>query len=617
VLQQTSPFGLLVPLRQAPTEPGNSLHPKEVAKWLNGLPLANPESLGRTLYRRITLENRTEHKAKDRLRFIEQLREQILYCTDHFKHSLVKSSLPMSSRILKNAVQARAMLTELTNAYKIVIVDLLQANRVDNKTIALATQRAIHSLTRLLMINYAHYAPAPQNIWMELHRLYHLSESRDLLSVKLRDDSQDNRRTTVSLEYKRTLLLSLANPYRLRRDDITKVARALQDWAAEVNIERSAHFANNQLCFIVDLDSDQPPNQIQHNRVTDQVYNRYINLTRLNALLRDICQQQNPALDSTCKMSHDTLRKLLLTWEMRSLRTFKRTADRDTLDITVGINSTCEEINRDQVEKDILESAAQIPAVDATDAKQEQAPPPLELIDIQTGFSLEPELQDDLPHDPWDQRHLIQQQQSSREASRTRPADRASTERLEQTRQNWKMLNISAGGYCIMWDQDTPNTARVGEIVGIQETCQRGTQSWNIGIVRWIEYQPDQGLKMGIQVIAPNAMAVSTYRYGLKQPDMDKTLQLPELAVIDQPATLITSIGHYKTGDRLIVDHRGRTTVVQLTREIEHTGNISRFQYNELNSKAVASGQPKTNEPDTQEIKMSGFPDDYWNWPET
>ncbi len=180
MLQQTNPFGLLVPLRKAPSEPGDSLRSRDVTAWLISLPLANPESLGRTLYRRIAVENRTEHKAKDRLRFIEQLREPALYCTDHFKDSLVNSSLPMSSRTLKNAAQARALLTELTNAYKIAIVDLLQAKRVDNKAVALASQRAIHCLTRLLMINYAHYAPAPQHIWMELHRLYHLSEARDL-----------------------------------------------------------------------------------------------------------------------------------------------------------------------------------------------------------------------------------------------------------------------------------------------------------------------------------------------------------------------------------------------------------------------------------------------------
>jgi len=613
VLQQSSPFGLLVPLRQAPTEPDNSLHPKVLSQWLNGLPLANPESLGRTLYRRIAVENRTEHKAKDRLRFIELLREQTLFCADHFRDSLVNSSLPMSSRALKNATQARALLTELTNAYKIAIVDMLQAKRIDNKAVALACQRAIHSLTRLLMINYAHYAPAPQHIWMELHRLYHLSEARDLLNIKLRDDHQETRHTSVALEYKRTLLLSLANPYRLRRGDITKVTKALQDWAQEVDIERSAQFASEETCFVVDLDSDQAPNPIQHNRVTDQVYNRYINLFRLNTLLRGKLQDQEMALTSTSAISHDTLRKLLLTWEMRALRTFKRTDELAVLGITVGIKNTCEELNHNDIEKSLTESAR--PETTAGTPVTKQAPPPLELIDLQTDFSQELHSQNDLPHDPWDQRHLNQQQPQG-ETDNTTAANNTSVDRFGPVRQSWKMLNISAGGYCIMWDQDAPNPAQIGEVVGVQETCQKGTQSWNIGIVRWIEYQPNKGLKMGIQVIAPNAMAVTTYPYGRKQPHMEKTLQLPELAVIDQPASLVTSIGQYKIGDRLIVDHHGRTTVVQLTREIEHTGNIIQFQYSELNNKAVTRTQQHTDDANKQEVKLSDFPDDYWNWPE-
>jgi len=612
VLQQSSPFGLLVPVRQAPNEPDNSLHPKEVAQWLDSLPLANPENLGRTLYRRLTVENRTEHKAKDRLRFIEQLRQQALYCADHFKDSLVNSSLPMSSRTLKNAVQARALLTEVTNAYKIAIVDLLQAKRIDGKAVALASQRAIHSLTSLLMINYAHYAPAPQHVWMELHRLYHLSEARDLLNIKLRDDSQETRNTTIALEYKRTLLLSLANPYRLRRGDIAMVTNALQDWAEQVDIETSAQFTSEQRCFIVDLDSDQAANPIDHNRISDQTTIRYINLTRLNTLLRDTLQNQDQPLDNTFRMDHDTLRKLLLTWEMRSLRTFKRTSEQAVLGITVGINNTYQEINRDRVDKNKTESVRTPHDHDQT--RQKQSPPPLELIDLHTDFSLENEFQNGVPRDPWDHRHLhLQQKQDV--ASQTTPPDRIA-DRFGPARQSWKMLNISAGGYCILWDQDTPNPAQVGEIVGIQESSQGGTQSWNVGMVRWIEYQPDKGLKMGVQVIAPNALAVTTCPFGRNQPETEKNLQLPELSVLDQPASLITPTGHHKIGDRLIVDNHGHTTIVQLTLEIERTGNVTRYQYNELNDKGGTNTQ-QTADATTPEIELSDFPDDYWNWPES
>ncbi len=616
MLQQSNPFGLLVPVRKVPTDPGLGLRAKEVSAWLHGLPLANPDILGKTLYRRIAVENRTEHKPKDRLQFIEQLREQVLYCVDHFKSSLVKSSLPMSSRKLKNATQARALLTELTNAYKIAVVDLLQETRIDDKAVALASQRAIHSLTRLLMVNYAHYTPAPQHIWMELHRLYHLAESREQLNLRIRDEMQPSRRSSVELEYKRILLLSLANPYRLRRDDIAPVYNALQEWAQQVKIERNPQFADNRPCFVIDLDSDQAPNQIQQNRVTDQVYNRYINLDRLNKLLRknlDSVKKKNKISGS---LSHNTLYKLLMTWDISSKRVFSRTSKLGKLDITVGINNTHDEIDHDIVESSLLETAVLTPATTDT-GKHEQLPPPLELIDIQTGFTVEKvqptEKQLD---DPWD-KQLLYKQDTHNDEQNHKPAGHKTTERFGPAKQTWRMLNISAGGYCIMWDKDTPCPTQVGEIVGIQETSPGGKQIWSIGIVRWMEYRPSNGLKMGIQLIAPNAMAVTTYPYGLKQPDVEKTLQLPDLPVIDQPASLVTSTSHYEVGDRLIVDHHGHTTVVQLSEVLEQTGNITRFQYHELNNKAVTGNLPRTDTGDTQEIRLSDFPDDYWNWPES
>ena len=47
--------------------------------------------------------------------------------------------------------------------------------------------------------------------------------------------------------------------------------------------------------------------------------------------------------------------------------------------------------------------------------------------------------------------------------------------------QSWKMVNVSAGGYCLLWDNPETTRAQVGELIGIREQSDPDSFHWRLG----------------------------------------------------------------------------------------------------------------------------------------
>jgi hypothetical protein len=155
------------------------------------------------------------------------------------------------------------------------------------------------------------------------------------------------------------------------------------------------------------------------------------------------------------------------------------------------------------------------------------------------------------------------------------------------TAERWKTINVSAGGYCLLWDSDRPSPAQVGELIGIRDTNVGENQTWNIGVVRWMQYSEGEGLKLGIQILAPNALPIMTRTINIganKKVKPHNSLVLSGVKSLEQPATLLTPTIHYNVGDTLILDDHGATAIVQLTKQLEITGDFARYEYTPVNA---------------------------------
>jgi len=160
--------------------------------------------------------------------------------------------------------------------------------------------------------------------------------------------------------------------------------------------------------------------------------------------------------------------------------------------------------------------------------------------------------------------------------------------------QNWKMLNISAGGYSLLWDNLETTRAQVGELLGIREESDPDTFHWRLGVIRWLKCADKRGLELGVQMLSPGAVAIAgrTEQRGAKNDEFTRGLLLPEVATIQQKATLLLPSPPFRVGDTAIINCHGKNVRVKLTKLVENTGSFAQFQFTAL-GEIKLSGQKK------------------------
>jgi hypothetical protein len=563
------------------------IRPKQVAAWVETLPLGDTEETTKQLFSVLTHTNRVEIPASARLKALEGLYSTFCFCVDSLKKNFLGLSFPLNARALKYVDRTLAMYAELATAYKIACAELIERNRFyEKKTLTNALYMAMEALGKLQLTYYQIYAPEPAQLWTDIHTLYSLSEQLNLQQSPVRDlPFKPTGIGTTEQKYKQLLLMSLANPYHLGKNEIAQVEGFLQEWAQHSRLINPDDEDKGEAHFACCLNCDRAPVELNLIRTLESNVYRFLDTSDLTQHLRFLLTQaeDESSLNETAsvkKVSQQSAlyRQLIQSWDTREKRRFSRSTSAGGIDVSVGLNSTHYII--DESNKPPYEETAEESNDTEVDDFIDDTRNPLEI--SHTTFSIEPaaSLADSGSH--WG-RH------GQGHADTPRQSSNSNEQVIAEPSYNyypWKTLNAGAGGFCLLWDHDKSSNAQIGEIVGIRESGNGLEDNWRIGVVRWMQYLRNQGLKLGIQILAPNAATVQSKllkgRASKKQEY--SCLSLPEIKSIQQPASILTPSLYYKVGDALILNDHGRMTSVQLTRLIENTGNYSRFQYAPINS---------------------------------
>jgi hypothetical protein len=151
--------------------------------------------------------------------------------------------------------------------------------------------------------------------------------------------------------------------------------------------------------------------------------------------------------------------------------------------------------------------------------------------------------------------------------------------------QGWKMVNVSAGGYCLLWDNPETTRAQVGELLGIREESDPDTFHWRLGVIRWLKFAEKRGLELGVQMLSPGAVGIAARperKTHTKNKNYTRGLLLPEIAPIQQRATLLLPSPPFKIGDTAVANCHGKDVRVKLTKLVENTGSFAQFQFEPL-----------------------------------
>ena len=101
---------------------------------------------------------------------------------------------------------------------------------------------------------------------------------------------------------------------------------------------------------------------------------------------------------------------------------------------------------------------------------------------------------------------------------------------------------------------------------------------------------------MGVELLAPKAEACGAQAIHKKGgvTEYMRTLILPELRAIGQPATIITPNIAFHVGYKININQNGHVIKAQLIKQVSSTASFNQFQYKPLTATAQPQPAPQT-----------------------
>ena len=581
---------LYIPEQIPPGKDDFPNHPRKVRKWLNGLKQANMGDYTRHIYNGIMQLNRQAMPAKYRLENMEMLREAARYIFNQLRKHFVNRTLPLPEKSLKIVNLNQAILSEMAIGYKIIIFEAANdLNKVDTKTLLIASERALHYLSELGLRCSQVYTEFPRGTWWDIHRIYAYAEQKNVHQKNIKDAEIEQKSVTVEDLYKQILLFALARPNALRQSDAERVYRAMPEWARSTTLSRKPVVDKMNRYFCAKLDSDLSPNCISEDDLKQMSNLCCIETSKLVSQLQkqvDDSASFNSAVAIGDQVPQETLRTLLASWSMCAKRRFSRAERAADIKVAIGLSSIYESVNTEVTPpKPKTKKPASMFSLEAI---PENARASKDVFSRQDPnfFITHPNMKAETGKSAaaWDMvakgRTLTESYAKELQAQEDSMGDL----HKEAADLHWKITNVSAGGYCLRWDSLHSSKAQVGELVGVREREPDQTYQWRIGVIRWMQYTREHGLEIGVQILSPKVISCTVQRPERKNEAPFNCLMLPGIKPIQQPSTLLLPAHAFQRGNKLKINVYERSMEIKLGTIREHTGSFTQFQFSQLNS---------------------------------
>ena len=561
-------------------KPGVSVlktNPESLKKWVENLPLVNIELSAGRLEFGLSEINSVELSSSDRFEALELLTAPVTHVARSLKKKYLGKRFPLGKDQLGKSNQVIGLYLAMATGYKLLVVAL---DRETNAGARLATpmQRAIRYLSESLIASYEIYNQHRTGIWQDLHTLYALAEKRGLQAHQETDTTlQKPDLTTVETAYKQILLLSLASPYGLRQSEIRLVYSLLGRWAPFSRL-LAAKDHDNMGFFSCHLASDEPPSYLvlrQRDRLDDEW--RILDTSGMtepaNATLTEL--RNKSGLRNTLP-GESTLKRLMLTWGVMPERHATRRRQEAPIQLVLGINA----IHRLLAEPGLGKAGAVIGETHAPDREDFLQDPTLEgPTVISTGYpapgktvgggSWQNNGAQSGGNHPLRGAFALEPQSSTADANQSLPIE------------SWKMVDVSAGGYCLLWESNDVSSAQVGELLAISTGAEDSKDGWTLGVIRWMKFTPERGLVLGAQLLACRALPVRASLCVDTPAAENKSLGilLPGDKSLNQQASLLLPSLQFRTGCLSMLTRGGNDEKIMLVRQLENTGSFARFHF--------------------------------------
>lgn len=577
---------------------------RRVKEWVESLPQMNVGETSKLVYAAVQEICRLRAEADSRMQMLESLRGPVGFiCVNLGKHFLDKSVI-LPPREAKIANLAQALQNHMATGYKVVAMQSLRAAESGDKDARRLFVRALHralcEMTQVLLRSFQLYFPAPPGYWREMHQILMLAEVMDSHQLLVDDPEEGGLSTTIFDLYRRIMLLATAKPNQLRQNQILQVYRATAQWFEFCQITPGS---TNQGLFLLNLVSDSHPVYPALQRLPeDPAHARCFDASRVSDLLRVQLQlpagQPHPEKNFVVPphMQPDLIRILIQAWGVLAERAFTRIDERGQIKLLVGLSSTHYYISNKQ---DFTKMVRGQDTIVTQNENRFLYSGPTNRRDVIESFDVW-NTQTDRNVSTGGKELSIEKQ--VREYSAQQQGGIADSDKYPTY--SCDIVNTSPGGFCVSWKQDMPPQVKTGEVVGVQE---RDEQPWSIGVIRWVKQFRNEGARMGIELLAPKADACGTQVIQKKgtMSEYMRTLMLPELKAVGQPATLVTPNVAFAVGCKVNIAIDGSIRKAQLVKQVNATASFAQFQFKLLNA---AGGEAA---PSPQKTAASAAEDDF------
>lgn len=541
-----------------------------ITNWAKSLPMANTGEAARQLYQAIRELNQLHAEPLLRFKLLEVMRPYIYSIGTLLAKHFLQTSVSLNERQLKIANLSQSLQTHLATGYKLVVANsiaTLPQTDKPSKIVTTAIHRAITDTTSTMLRAFQLYCHPPERSWSEINQLYLLAEMRQLENYKVNDSQNRYVSTTnISTAFIRAHLLGTAKPNNLRQQDLGQLYDATELWADRVQI---THCDDESALFIINLHRDKVAQYRQHLRDEQKPLFRSLNTAALVQELKSYAANpQGPSsITVPGKLSDNLLTHSIQAWGIHWQRSFRRMPTEGQLRLCIGLSATHYYIaGKKDFEKLQIELRPQ------SDNKN--------IKNIDTGHRSTK----DVWSGAFDAGGSVIPENTSMDIdaidfiNKHKKEEVPGSEGLKYPSHDVGLINTSPGGYCLQWSGELPASIQAGEILGIQES---GVRHWAIGVIRWIRHLGQQGTQLGIELLAPKAesgAAQLLQKTGENGAYM-RSLLLPAIKAIAQPATLILPRMPFRTGNKIDMLHQDNTGRQQLTKRIISTNSFSQFQF--------------------------------------
>lgn len=553
--------------------------PRDLKRWIAGLPKANIGETARQLYQSLVELNQFVTPSENRLQLLELLRPEVSFVCQHLERHFLNQAIVLDERPRKVANLCQALQNHLAVGYKLIISRVIARTGKDrDQLLAVSLQRASHSLCSPLIRASQLYCPVPEGLWLELHQLYQIACEQRLQRQVIRDPlARHTQGLSTEQTYVIALLLGCARTNQMRQNGIARLAEALEPWSTLIKLQAGD---DPDSLFVLAPQIDGPPRYKSlyqsselHNLLGIDTQPLVDAIKEYLSLAED--ERSKSRLMIPDGVSLDLLQHVAAAWGDIAERTFQRTPGQGSLTLCIGMTALHFFLSGRRSFGEVLKRPVEIGAA---------------VFKPVTG---EPDVWSsafDAQRTAADEIHFEEIQYT-----KVTPGEQAQPESNGENYPTFPLaiVNHSPGGYCLSWPKDVPSQLQAGEILGVQDSPSQG---WSVAIVRWIRQVRGGGTQMGIELIAPHARpcGLQLLRKGEQNSQYLRALLLPEISAISRPASLITPRLPFQEGSKVLINDHGEEHRAVLTRKQVSTGSFSQFEYHRVGVEEASAGTPVT-----------------------